>query len=216
MTPEGLIAKIKENGIRLDVFDSSGIKIAELLPVNAAVVNDGDLLAKLVKWRNNAMLFFKTQFAATEASTALWLKEIVTASNQRILFWVIADGKYLGHFGLCNVSKDMVELDNAIRGEKGGHAELFKFVERRLLHFAFMELGVKRVTAKVLSRNFIALQMHKELGLVEIKRHPLRMVKSDDRTEYKECGELDANVKITYIELGIESHTLNNNKNGKV
>lgn len=201
MDAHKIIERYKRFNLNLDVTDSSGTYLAQLLPINNSLINNMSMITQLTKWRNRSMRFFKSQFNATEESTQNWLKNIQLPSNDRILFLVSFENKFVGHYGLCNITNNSAELDNALRGERGGPSDLFKWVEHTIIRFAFDELKVNKISAMVLSLNFLALRMHKDLGFKENNRFPLSINEFNEKKEYKITSIENANTEIEYIEL---------------
>lgn len=194
-----LVKKIKEEEIK--VF-KDGCTLATLRPINKDILPEIDMIVDaLTKWRNKAMPFFKTGFIATNERTLNWLVNTVIPSEQKILFLIYVEDKMIGHFGLCNITEDSAELDNAIRGERGGHPDLFKYVEKKILDIAFSKLGVNKIYGRLFSNNFLAMTLHKQFGFQENSRSPLKLLKSKDEWEYIECSKEDANTNVEYVEL---------------
>ncbi|MEX1014840.1 MAG: GNAT family N-acetyltransferase [Candidatus Paceibacterota bacterium] len=184
----------------IHIFGSDGIKIAQLKPLNIQSLPILDeISSKLTQWRNQSMRFFFTGFKATSERTMSWLKSSVLQSNSKILYLVYVDEKPVGHFGLANVTKSHAELDNAIRGEKGGHTDLFKSVEFVLLDLAFNYLHVDKVEGKLFSNNLIALLMHKQFGFTVTERSKLKRVEDGDEWHYTPCDEKESNTKFDQL-----------------
>jgi RimJ/RimL family protein N-acetyltransferase len=201
------LATVKAPGVTFDVTDTKGTVIASLLPVCDIKMFDDALLDSISNWRNRAKMYFRTQFTAGRQRTREWLLSTVIPGPDRVLFLVSVKGKVVGHFGLCNISPNSAELDNALRGERGGGADLFKHVERALLSIAFEWLGVDRVTAKIFSDNVLALKLHYENGMIEISRSPLQRIESPTVIEYVECDEQFSNVPFQYVTMQIDGRT---------
>ena len=72
-------------------------------------------------WRNASMSSFLTQFNATEHRTKEWLDNVILPACDRLLFELLDDqNNSIGHAGVTNFNIKSAELDNFIRGEKGG------------------------------------------------------------------------------------------------
>lgn len=195
---------IKQTPLNFIVTEPGGKVIAELHPIGSAFFPDESLIDKMKEWRNRAGMFFRSQFKATAECTKTWLSEVVVPASNRILFIIYVDNVPVGHFGLCNINSNSAELDNAIRGEFGGGANLFVAVERSLIEIAFNELDVKEVHARVFSNNFLAMRMHTDLGFTELGRSPLKMMDSSFMKEYVECSLGESNVKFSYVHLCVK------------
>jgi len=194
------VPELKEDNI--DVRCKEGKIIAVLKPLNTKVLSlVEDFAAPMTVWRNKAMGFFKTGFIATTERTISWLKNSVIPADNKLLFLIYVEDNLIGHFGLCNITSESAELDNAIRGEKGGKSDLFDYVENTILKIAFDELKVRCIYGRLFSNNFPAMSLHKRLGFIENSRSPLKLVKNQTEWEYIECSPEEANVRFQYIEL---------------
>lgn len=185
---------------RVDLKDENSNILCELWPLNDSCLLTDEIVELLVKWRNRFMRYFKTQFKAEPLTTKQWLQNNILL-NDRILFLIVVEDKPIGHYGLCNINEVAVELDNAIRGERGGTPDLFIRIEKYLIQFCFQKLKVECISAKVLSNNFLAISMHQNLGFEAVKKYPLRLVESDEKKEFVECEIELSNVPFEYIEL---------------
>jgi hypothetical protein len=185
---------------KIKLTDENNNIICELFPLNNLEDVTVSLLELLVKWRNKSMRYFKTQFKAEVSTTEIWLKKNIIENNC-ILFIIIVNKKPVGHYGLRNISEEKAELDNAIRGERGGVSNLFINIEKYLIQFCFNTLKVKSVIAKVLSNNYLALTMHEELGFVVDAKYPLKLIETDEKKELVECTNDLSNVPYVYLEL---------------
>jgi len=195
------VACIKQTPRIFRVTAPDGQAVAALHPIGSAFFPDDSLIVKMTEWRNRVRMSFKSQFEATPERTKSWLSEVVVPARDRVLFIIFAEGIPVGHFGLCNILSGSTELDNAIRGEFGGGANLFVSVERALIEISFNELAANKVHAKVFSNNFLALRMHTDLGFTELARSPLKVLDSSGKREYVECPPEESNVKFSYIHL---------------
>ncbi len=130
-----------------------------------------------------------------------WLKSSVLLSNSKILYLVYTDEKPVGHFGLANVTQKRAELDNAIRGEKGGHPDLFKFIEFVLLDIAFNHLKVQKVEGKLFSNNLLAMMLHKQFGFSVTDRSKLKFVENGEEWHYTQCKEEESNTNFDQLTI---------------
>lgn len=195
-----LVVELKKNNI--DVRDSEGRILAFLKPINVSdLIRIEELAAQMTIWRNKAMPFFKTGFVATNVRTVNWLKNAIIYAENKVLFLIYVENKLIGHFGLCNITGESAELDNAIRGEKGGQSDLFDYVENTIIKTAFDKLKVKNIYGRLFSNNFMAMSLHRRIGFVENSRSPLNLVKNKTEWEYIECPQEKANVRFQYVEL---------------
>jgi len=194
------VSQLKKNNI--NVTNRENHVIALLKPITLDSLMGIEALAnEMTIWRNKAMPFFKTGFVATTERTINWLKNSVIPAENKILYLIYVDETLIGHFGLCNITEESAELDNAIRGEKGGSSDLFDCIENAILKTAFETLKVKSVYGRLFSNNFMAMSLHKRLGFIENQRSPLKLVKRQSEWEYVECLPEEHNVRFQYVEL---------------
>lgn len=186
-----LVRKIKENDcsnsekFHLDIIDSNGIKIGSLKPIDSQILSDQAIIDKLTKWRKMFKKFFLTQFTPTPERTKSWLQSVVLPSDNRVLFLICTDkDEIVGNCGVCDLSKNRVELDNLIRGEKGGHPRLIYFGELAMLRWLFRELGVKAVTLHVFSNNYKTISLHESVGFCTTASYHLIKEESEDEVRY--------------------------------
>ncbi len=170
----------ESKALRIDVEDDLGQKIGRLSPVTRSLVDDEALIEKFTQWRNKARNHFLTQFTATTDRTKNWLQEVILKDPTRLMLIIHSREEAIGHYGFKGLSTDSVELDNLIRGEKGGHPQLIFYAERALLSWLFETFHVKKIYAYVLSHNFIALQLHQALGFRVTELIPLEKVLQRD------------------------------------
>jgi RimJ/RimL family protein N-acetyltransferase len=147
-----------------------------LVPITRAALDADEDIARLVDWRNRQMRWFLTQFVATAAATRRWLEADVLGKRGRLLYWVEWDGRKVGQVGWKSESDGVAELDQFIRGEAGGPADLMFMAEEALLHFLFASAGCKRVLAKVLAGNLPALELHRAMAFRISRRIPMKAV----------------------------------------
>lgn len=156
-------------------------------------------IESLTKWRTKFMRYFLTQFPASVDKTRIWLKDIVLPSENRLLFFIFdSRDNLVGNFGVANICGDRCELDNLIRGERGGHPKLIYFSEIALLKWLFGERGMNFVNLHVFSSNSLTLKLHKSVGFEEIGRKPL--YKSTDK-----AGNINYNIKDMKSSLEVEN-----------
>lgn len=199
-----LLEEIK-NGRRtsiIPVLNDTGLRIGELCPVTVDTPDDAALMEAMTRWRQRFTRFFLTQFEGSPTLTRRYLSDIVLKNEDRILF-ILSDeaGRRVGHMGLANIGGGAAELDNFLRGESGGDANLVLHAERALLSWANRDLKVTRFTAKVLSFNWLVLDLHKEIGFHEVERLPLFKTVRDGVTEHHVITNGQANVSYTYVSM---------------
>ena len=119
----------------------------------------------LARWREAHKRFFFTQFSTNEERTALWLERGILGDPGRVLFFLCDEnGARLGHYGLTGVREGHAELDNLIRGERGGDRRLVYYAEVALLAFAFERLGAEAVMLRAFANNVLATAIHDDVG----------------------------------------------------
>tara|TARA_R100001143_G_C3360967_1_gene135593 strand:+ start:14921 stop:15604 length:684 start_codon:yes stop_codon:yes gene_type:complete len=185
---------------KIIIFGNDGLSVAELYPFNSELIPKIDEISRnLTDWRNKSMRYFFTGFKATPERTMAWLKSSVLQSNSKILYLIYVNKKTVGHFGLANVSQTRAELDNAIRGEKGGHPDLFKYIEYVLLDIAFNHLRVQKVEGKLFSNNLLAMMLHKQFGFIVSDRSKLKRVEDGEEWHYTSCEEAESNTNFDQL-----------------
>lgn len=204
-----LVRRIKENNgpnyeeFQLEILDEYGIKIGSLKPIDSRIASDHVIIDKLTKWRKMFKKFFLTQFTPTPERTKSWLQTVVLPSDNRVLFLVCTDkDEIVGNFGVCDLSENRAELDNLIRGEKGGHPQLIYFAELAILRWLFRELGVKALTLHVFSNNYKTISLHESVGFCTTASHHLIKEESEDKVRYITSDTPSAQVAdFTYLEM---------------
>lgn len=148
--------------------------IGSLEPIGYELAGRPEVIALLTRWREANRRFFFTQFGATEEGTALWLKTVVLSDPHRVLFFIREEkGRRIGHYGLCNVRDNRAELDNLVRGERGGDRRLIFYAELALMHWAFRRLDVEEIRLEAFGNNTLALAIHQDVGFNLVAREPM-------------------------------------------
>lgn len=201
MSPEpanriaGRIRAVVEGRERLTIalHDDTGAPIGRLVPLTEAHLADDTVIGKLTDWRNASMGSFLTQFTATPERTRNWLQNGVLASSTQMMFLIEADDVLIGHFGFKDLTHETVLLDNAMRGERGGHPKLLQIAGRALIDWLFANAGVAMVTGYVLSTNPAAIMLNRAIGFDRWEKLPVRR------------EELDGEVRLVMGEPGEDS-----------
>jgi RimJ/RimL family protein N-acetyltransferase len=158
----------------IPILKADGSKIGELKPVNKKLIKEVEIVNSLTKWREKFTRYFLTQFQPTIQRTVNWLNNVVVASDNKVLFLIYNENnKLIGHIGLSNISVDSVEIDNLVRGEVGGDKDLIFFSEIALIDWVFYQLNVPLIVLNVFSNNFLAINLHKEVGFSIYKEKEL-------------------------------------------
>ena len=213
LTPD-VVSSLKNNTsekFSIAIKDNNDKAIGSLVLVQKRDANNPIILDALTRWRKKYMKYFLTQFNASTNRTKSWLENIVIPSTDRLLFLILdEDNNLIGNFGIADILFDRCELDNLIRGEKGGHPKLIYFSELSLLKWLFLEKNVKRVNLHVFANNLPTIKLHKSVGFVEIGRRKLERVQSKDgAVSFDETQIFSEGNSIEYLELMLESNDFN-------
>ena len=213
LTPD-VVSSLKNNTsekFSIAIKDNNDKAIGSLVLVQKRDANNPIILDALTRWRKKYMKYFLTQFNASTNRTKSWLENIVIPSSDRLLFLILnEDNNLIGNFGIADILFDRCELDNLIRGEKGGHPKLIYFSELSLLKWLFLEKNVKRVNLHVFANNLPTIPLHKSVGFVEIGRRKLERVQSKDgAVSFDETQIFSEGNSIEYLELMLESNDFN-------
>ncbi|SON56152.1 hypothetical protein HDIA_2611 [Hartmannibacter diazotrophicus] len=189
----------------LIIREDGGDEIGRLVPIGPWILSRPDLIDLMTDWRRNAMRFFMSRFEASSESMAWYLRTLSVGQDNRLLF-LIEDpaGRFVGHIGLSGCDGQRAEIDNLMRGLSGGHPQLVPCAERTLLDWCFGVLNLESLNLKVLSYNFVTMNLHARFGFRETRRLPLRRYEKDGKTEHDEVDEAEANVdyRCVVMELG--------------
>jgi len=210
-----LIEDIKQNhneckDFRISILNDEEKKkeiVGYLKPITKNVLLDDEqgVISLLTKWRRMFAKFFLTQFVLSNERTERWLNQIVLPSRDRILFLVCtSDHKAIGNFGLCNVNSESAELDNLIRGEKGGDPQLIYYSELSLLKWLFLDLGVKTACLHIFSNNSKTISLHEKVGFVVTQEYKLWEQKTDEGKRYSIVEGEGQPVDFCYLEMNLD------------
>ncbi|OWO97042.1 hypothetical protein B5E41_01785 [Rhizobium esperanzae] len=157
----------------IDLVDESGTPIGRLLPLTVSHLDDEVILGKLTDWRNANMNFFLTHFTATIERTRSWLANVVFKNPTQLMFLIYSSDQLIGHFGFKDLTEKDVLLDNAMRGERGGHPKLLQAAGRALIDWLFEKTNVKTVYGYVLTTNAAAIMLNRAMGFGLWDKYPL-------------------------------------------
>lgn len=189
----------------IDVANKDGQRIGTLVCLDSGLSKNEIIVADLTAWRQRYMKYFLTQFNATPERTRLWLENIILPDPTRLLFLIcLPDGDVIGNFGVCNLGEDAGELDNLIRGRKGGDPNLVYYCELALLSWMFGKLNYKTATLHVFSNNHVTIKLHSSVGFSTAKALPLSHRESNDMTEYFVAQQNGGDMDFTYLEMRID------------
>lgn len=131
----------------------------------------------LRRWRNapEVSRYMYTTHQISAGEHAAWFERLLTAADRKA--WIVSmDGHGVGAVFLTDIDPDNSRAtwafylaDPRTRGRGVGSATEFL-----LLDIVFVELGLQKLSAEVLSFNQPVLEMHKKFGFVEegcLRRH---------------------------------------------
>jgi hypothetical protein len=201
-----LIRNIK--GISESSFDFSipiinyeRVQIGRLRPIDIVLSKNPEVIDKLTKWRRMFTRYFLTQFQPSIERTADWLNKVVIPSDDRLLFLICdMDDRIIGNFGICNLRNSDAELDNLIRGERGGDPNLILFAEIALLKWLYFSVHIESALLHVFSNNGMTISLHSSVGFLETKRYDLRKIQVGDEIKYS-IGTEGKIADFQYIEM---------------
>lgn len=188
---------------KIEIKNNKGLLLGYLKPVDTLLASDSDIITKLTRWRKMFMKYFLTQFHATEERTKLWIQRVVIKDDTRLLFLILDEiEKPIGNFGVCNISSESAELDNLIRGERGGDPKLVYFSELFLMNWIYRNLNVDRIFLHVFSTNTRTISLHSSIGFNISRGYSLIKHVSNKEVRYEVGKEKDkATDELTYLEM---------------
>ena len=192
---------------QISIVDNEGLRIGCLKPITKSLASDEKVVEKLTKWRRMFKRYFLTQFTPTSERTKNWLDSVVMPSDNRILFLICTDSnEIVGNFGVCDLTESQAELDNLIRGEKGGHPQLIYFAELALLKWIFDDLGIPTACLHVFSNNYKTIALHESVGFKTVASYPLAKQELQDELKYAVCDSSNSDViDFSYLEMRLAS-----------
>lgn len=191
--------------LAIPVVKEDGTLIGRLACVDLGHMDNPATVNCLTEWRAMFMGFFLTQFEATPERTASWLHNVVLPATDRLLFLIeLESGEAVGNFGICNLKADTGELDNLIRGRKGGDARLIHYAELALLSWMFGHLGLTSASLHVFSNNRPTIRLHRSVGFAEQQSHSLRLQRSPGLLQYLVDSDSGEPVGFRYVEMRLD------------
>ncbi|MGL5883099.1 MAG: GNAT family N-acetyltransferase [Synechococcus elongatus] len=189
--------------MRIQILNDDGERVGYLIPINKHLASNPFVIQKLTKWRKMFKKYFLTQFTPTENRTKSWLESVVLPSGNRVLFLIYTSSNdIIGNFGICDLSEEKAELDNLIRGEKGGHPQLIYFAELSLLRWLFYDLCIPKVCLHVFSNNYKTISLHESVGFRTTASYSLAKEEHLDEIKYTPCEVFDSNFsEFSYLEM---------------
>lgn len=178
--------------------------IGYLKPIGFEYIRDSDVFKDLYKWRKKNINFFFKQERINLNSVKKFLIKNYIYSESNILFFILDDEKKrIGHIGISNIRKNNADLDNLIRGEPGGGKEIIYNAEKTLLSWIFSNFNVKKISGRIRSDNYIALNIHQNFGFKITKSRYLKIVKNNNLIKHIFTNQKGSNLdyKMCYIRL---------------
>ena len=205
------------DNVEIEIQDEQLNYIGKLSLIKKADLDNDFLVESLTNWRSKYMRFFLTQFNANPDRTRSWLRNTVIPSGDRLLFLIFDENERLiGNSGVANIANQKCELDNLIRGEKGGHPKLIYFAELALLRWLFSKYAMVFVNLHVFSNNTPTIKLHTSVGFIEVCRKMLFKFIRDNKETYYSFENKDNTGEIAhfeYIEMGIDADSFNSMHN---
>lgn len=146
------------------VRNPSGASIGRLVPINSSSLDDQVIIESITRWRRDSAASFATQFNPTVERTRNWLKDVVLADEQRVLFVIYQADKPIGHVGFRDLNETSFQGDNLVRGERGGGLLFMKFASWAFQAWAMQCFRVSRSWGRVLADNSAAIKFNLSLG----------------------------------------------------
>lgn len=160
--------------VRLPIVDRTGDRVGALRLLDSALAADPAVVTDLTEWRARSMRFFLTHFTPSEARTRDWLLNVVLPADDRLLFLIETEPDcFVGNFGLATISAGSAELDNLIRGRRGGGPDFIHLAECAMLRALFADEARATVTLRVFSTNSTTIRLHAGVGFERTASDPL-------------------------------------------
>ena len=187
---EAVLAGTEE--MELPLCEESGQPIGVMRPLTARHLDQTDVMEKLTDWRSANMANFLTHFEATPSRTRAWVQNVLLKSHRQML-WLVYDQNddLVGHFGFKSLTSQFVLLDNAMRGERQGHAKLFVVAGKAIVKWLWEATTVQRIEGIVMADNVASIMMSRQIGFQGWKRLPLtkKTFEGDTHFDMGEQGE---------------------------
>ena len=187
-----------ERGLNIDLSTSEGNKIGRLVPLTIHHLDDDYIIQKLTEWRNANMSFFLTQFHSTSSRTRNWLQNVVFKRGNQLIFLIYDNDKVIGHYGFKDLNDSNVMLDNAMRGERGGHPKLLVIAGKTIINWLFENTNVNIVYGYIMLKNATSIMMSREIGFKGWVKHPLNRFVKNDEIHFKIGEEGEVSIDSLY------------------
>ena len=188
---------------KLYIYNADKEKIGYFVPVGEWIENDKQKINLIRSWREKSRSMFLTHINSTFDKTLNYLKNFSIRQKGRIFFLIYdyKSKKLIGHMGMADANRKSAELDNIVRGERGGDVRLIYYAEITLLDWSFKNLKIGTINGRVLSYNSIMLSLHKKVGfLINAYKHLFAYEKDGD-TFHEVVNKKKSNVTYKMIEV---------------
>lgn len=197
------VNQAKERSI--PIRDENDVHIGDLIPVGRWVLNEPLIIDSLCKWRKTFNRMFLSQSTPSVESTFNYLKYNAISKSDKLLFLICdTDLTVVGHIGVANATQTQMELDNLLRGRAGLHPRLVYFAERAILQWMFFNLGIKRCVLGILSFNWMAQELHEQIGFEVTNNAYLFKEQDEFGVKHRFCGISESNVNYSYMQMTLE------------
>ncbi|WP_198266385.1 GNAT family N-acetyltransferase [sulfur-oxidizing endosymbiont of Gigantopelta aegis] len=170
--------------LEIIIYDDQANEIGLLRALNKKDLFNETMIKKITDWRNSNKEFFLTQFNATSERTRQWLENTVLSSATQMMFLIYSEGTLLGHYGFKELSNESVLLDNAMRGERGGHPKLIEYAALALIKWLFEMFEVNEIYGYIIAKNPMAIKLNRALGFTFKEKLPLHKEIDGDETKW--------------------------------
>lgn len=147
-----------------------------LVPIQKNYKNTMPQLPELLgRWRKENPSLSTSVFNITLENTTFWLEKLILGREDRILFMIEVDGKYVGHIGYSsfNWEEESAEIDCVLRGEVTNVPRLMTRVLAKLLDWGKETLNLKEIYLSTEEKNAQSQALYTRCGFQIINRIPL-------------------------------------------
>jgi len=159
-----------------------------LVLLTADTVINKQYISLLAAWRKKVLRYIPSTRPITKKGTREWLQKKVIEERDRLLFFVVADNRPIGHVGLYryNAKNNSIVVDNVIRGV-AGHPGIMGEALLAMIRWAKKTLHIRTFLVDCSSNNEKAIALYKRIGFCEIRREPLIRVKTKGGYVFKDA-----------------------------
>ena len=199
---------VDAKSLAIPVKNCTNDLVGRLVPVGPWLLDDTEMVETIKTWRNRFRRMFLVQLETSYQRTFDYLKNCSIGQKNQLLFLLFDNqGQFIGHLGISKTTESSCELDNFMRGASGGSPRLIYFAELALLNWCFTTLDVSNVYVGVLSYNFMAIDLHTEVGFSKIERKHLKKMVLNDTISHAIVDSSDANVHYQFVEMCLQKDT---------